>query len=158
MKIITTKNAHAECLIHETGHVLGLIDYYDSDDNNGGLNGGLGRFSLMDANQGDLDPFSKAILGWVSPTLVYEQNYEVTLEPFTTTGDCLFISKLDNGTYFDEFYVISSYTPDGLNEYKHDMEYGLYSISGVLIYHVNFRTKKDITNVTNIEKYISLFK
>ena len=97
------------------------------------------------------DPFSKTILGWVFPTLVYDQNYEVTLEPFTTTGDCLFISKLDNGTYFDEFYVISLYTPDGLNEYKHDMEYGLYSISGVLIYHVNSRTKKDITNVTNIQ-------
>ncbi len=147
-------DANAEVIIHESGHALGLDDYYDTVNIKNPL-GGLGRSSMMDSNQGDLDPFSKAILGWTNPTILFNQDYEITLKPFASTGDSLFIARIDNKSYFDEFYIITYYTPTGLNEYKKDLECGIYGISGVQVYHVVSVLKPfvDYTTIGEIYNY-----
>ena len=108
---------NCETIIHETGHALGLDDYYDYNDKKGPY-GGLGAFVMMDTNQGDHDPFSKAILGWINPTVVYNAKYSATLRSFTDFGDAIFIMKDNEETYFTEMYVIALYTPTKANELK----------------------------------------
>ena len=131
---------NAETVIHETGHALGLDDYYDyvSD---GADYGGLGGLNMMDCNQGDHDPFSKAILGWIEPTVLKSGSFETTLSSYTATGNAIFLAKNGNGTYFDEFYVIIYYTPDGVNALKAPYGTGLYDQPGVVVYHVDATLK-----------------
>ena len=48
-------------LIHETGHVLGLEDYYSNE----GQTKGIGTADMMNDNIGDQNAFSKWVLGWI---------------------------------------------------------------------------------------------
>ena len=52
-------------LIHETGHVLGLPDYYHYSDGSSSTAQGIGVFDMMNSNQGDHNAFSKWLLGWI---------------------------------------------------------------------------------------------
>ena len=147
---------NCEAIIHETGHALGLDDYYDYE--TGGVKGGVGGFAMMDCNQGDHDPYSKAILGWTEPTVVVNKDYETTLRSFEATGDTIILSKTNEGTYFEEYYMIAFYTPTGVNELKSDRECGLPSVSGVMVWHINatLRSESDmwrVTSVADITKY-----
>ena len=149
-------NINCETVIHETGHALGLDDYYDYLD--GGVKGGVGYFAMMDANEGDHDPYSKAILGWTSPTVVVDMDYETTLRSFEATGDTIILSKTNGETYFDEYYMIAFYTPTGVNELKSDRDCGLPSVSGVMVWHIDavLRSKTElwrINTVVNMTKY-----
>ncbi len=130
---------NAETFIHETGHMLGLDDYYDYDDTKG-PSGGIGGGDMMDYNVGDHNPFSKMILGWVRPYVVSNTSGTVKLSSFGSSGDCLLICKNWNGTYFDEYYVVDYYTPDGLNAFEAGSS-GLFSTSGIRIYHVDAKLK-----------------
>lgn len=145
---------NAETVIHESGHALGLDDYYDTTyDGNGGLGSGF----MMDANVGDHDPYSKALLGWITPTIVIDRDTTIELSSFEATGDAIFIYKNYNGIYFNEYYIIDYYTPTGLNELEAG-NFGVPSIEGVRIYHVNAVPKEnesqiisiwDVTNTSN---------
>ncbi len=136
-----------ETFIHETGHMFGLDDYYDYDSSKGPL-GGLGGGDMMDANVGDHNAFSKAILGWTNPWLVEGNNATITLESFGKTGDCLIIGNNFNGTYFDEYFIVDFYTPDGLNELEKGNA-GLFSTVGIRIYHIDARLSKS-TNISDV--------
>ena len=127
-------NINSETVIHETGHLLGLDDYYDYDDSTGPA-GGIGGGDMMDYNVGDHNAYSKIMLGWIDPILVTGDS-KITLGSFSSTGNAIVIFKNYNGTFFDEFLVIDFYTPDGLNDFTKG-EYGLFSTSGIRIYHVN---------------------
>ena len=130
-------NINCETIIHETGHLLGLDDYYDYNMNSG-VKGGLGSVNMMDSNQGDHDPFSKAILGWINPDVIVYSDYEKTLNSFASTGDVVIISKTGVGSYFnDELYIICYYTPTGVNEIKSSYETGIPNVNGFIIYHVD---------------------
>ena len=149
-------NINCEALIHETGHALGLADYYDFAD--GGVTGGVGRFAMMHANQGDHDPYSKAILGWTSPTVVVNMDYETTLSSFEATGDTIIISKTNGGSYFEEYYMIALYTPTGVNALKSNRECGLPSVPGIMVWHINATLKSRtelwiISEINEITKY-----
>ena len=135
---------NCETVIHETGHALGLDDYYDYVHENYSYYS-IGGLNMMDYNQGDQDPFSKAIMGWINPTVVDGQTTTVEIGSYTRTGDSIWIGRNSNGTYFDEYFIICFYTPDGVNEIKKDMEIGIASIPGVVIYHVN-STLQDTLN------------
>ena len=53
-------------LIHETGHMLGLPDYYSYSSASGsGGNRGIGTCDMMFDSTGDHDAFSKWVLGWI---------------------------------------------------------------------------------------------
>ena len=143
---------NAETLIHETGHALGLDDYYDYGDKPVS-NGGLGYLNMMDGNQGDHDPFSKAILGWIEPTFVYKTDYAAVLSPFEENGDALIISKTGKNSYFQEYFIVCYYTPTGAFELKSQKDVGIFSESGVLIYHINAALKDEEERTSLIEIY-----
>lgn len=149
---------NCETLIHETGHALGIDDYYDYEE--GGVVGGIGFFVMMDANQGDYDPYSKAILGWTNPIVVSENDYTAQIRSFAETGDMIIISKSNGGTYFEEYYIIALYTPTGVNELKKEYNCGLPNNSGIMVWHVNATLKAledfeedDFYMVTDITRY-----
>lgn len=138
-----------ETFIHETGHMLGLDDYYDFDSSYGPI-GGIGGGDMMDANVGDHNAYSKAILGWVNPLLMEGSSATVTLGSFGKTGDCIIIGKNFNGSYFDEYFIIDFYTPDGLNEVEKGNS-GLFSKSGIRIYHIDARlTTSEVASVWEV--------
>lgn len=126
---------NAETIIHETGHLLGLDDYYDYDETTG-PSGGIGGGDMMDYNVGDHNAYSKLMLGWVTPLVVTGKNTTVELESFAESGDCVIICKEWNGTFFDEYYIIDFYTPTNLNAFAKG-ESGLFSIAGIRIYHID---------------------
>ncbi|MCQ2445729.1 MAG: hypothetical protein MJ141_02425 [Clostridia bacterium] len=99
-------------LIHETGHLFGLEDYYDTDPENG-TTGGLAYFDMMDADFGDHNPFSKYQLGWVEPTVVTEAG-EYDIRDFSASGDCLLIPFGDFEGFGSEYVLIDLFTPSGL--------------------------------------------
>lgn len=64
-----------QTLIHETGHALGLPDYYDYDaglraSERQGPDGGVGGLDIMDANWGNHNAFSRWLLDWVDPKVI----------------------------------------------------------------------------------------
>lgn len=151
--------------IHETGHLLGLEDYYANDDD---YYHPMGKATMMDQNICDLDSYSKLILGWITPYVVYGTS-EILIPSATSSkygaivipsnfeeisNDVeLAISRgtIDNFTYefnpFSEYILIDLYTPDGLNKKDSttDVIYGKESspnTSGVRIYHVDSRLFK----------------
>lgn len=144
---------NAETFIHETGHLLGLTDYYDYDET-AGPSGGIGGGDMMDYNVGDHNAFSKVILGWTTPMIMNNQSATVTLKSFGETGDCLIIPKKWNGSYFDEYYIIDFYTPNGLNSIEAGYS-GLFSTSGIRIYHIDATLKNatDCFSVWDVYKY-----
>ena len=62
----------AHTFIHETGHMIGLDDYYSYDRGKGDY-GGLGGLDMMDFNIGDHNGYSKWMLGWLHPQMVKNQ-------------------------------------------------------------------------------------
>ena len=128
----------AHTLIHETGHMLGLEDYY-SYDNYYSASGGL---MMMDLNIGDHDSFSKFSLGWIDP-IVINKECEVTLKPLTTEGKAIIIpSESYYGNAFGEYLIIEFYSPNKLNNLDSSVIYNqarLYSDLGIIVYHVDAR-------------------
>ena len=123
---------NARTFIHETGHMFGLDDYYDYSYEDTHNNGGLGSY-MMDYNIGDHDPFSKILLGWINP-IVIETSSTVTIRPHLENGDVLLIIDEWNGTIFDEYLLVTYYTPEGLN--SHDPDY-IFTEPGINIFHVS---------------------
>lgn len=146
-------NINAETLIHENGHLLGLDDYYDFDSKNGPL-GGLGGGDMMDSSVGDHNAYSKALLGWITPTIASDEDATYTLNPFTTTGETIFIFNNYNGTIFSEFIAIELFAPIGLNQ-MHAGKYGLFSKVGIKIIHVSadLAFTKEATSFYDITEY-----
>jgi len=113
-------------LTHETGHLLGLNDYYsyDNADNimstngnaysGGAAEGGLGTMDMMDSNLGDHNAFSKWLLGWIEPKVVEFENLSsldyaadiFNLRPITEAPDALFIKLKSAGDLYTEMFVI----------------------------------------------------
>ena len=109
-------NLNCETLIHETGHLFNLEDYYDYDQydeyrNNGGYCGS----DMMDYNFGDHGPLSKIMLDWVNPVEITRSGiYELPM--FSSSGVSFVIganNKFDS--IFDEYYLIDFYDFNGLN-------------------------------------------
>ena len=141
---------NTETIIHETGHILGLDDYYDYDDTKG-PDGGIGGGDMMDYNVGDHNPFSKILMGWVTPYVVTDTT-TINLNSFGATGNCILLVDQYSSIY-DEYYLIDYYTPDRLNKLEAGYN-GLFSISGIRIYHIDSRiTKNDAENIIDIFDY-----
>ncbi len=123
----------ARTIIHETGHMMGLEDYYDYDEADLYNWGGLGGADMMDYTVGDHNPFSKLLLGWMTPHVV-TQTQTVTIESYESSGDVLLVTPTWSNTLFDEYLLISFYTPTGL--YEDDVTY-YFTEPGITIYHVD---------------------
>lgn len=146
----STLGYDAHTIIHETGHMLGLDDYYSYD--NSGNYGYLGGIDMMDLNIGDHSAFSKYALGWIEPTVIYKNDTTITLKPFEDTGEALIIpSSYYNDSAFSEYLILEYETPTGLNELdatkKYRNAYPLAFSNGLAIYHVDARLiKHEIQN------------
>ena len=142
----------AHTIIHETGHGLGLPDYYSTDAQSGQTSGAV---DMMAFNIGDHDSHSKSLLGWVDPVVVKGPT-EVKVRSFTDTGDCIYIpyrgyyddgSDIDKkykNTFNTEYIAIEYMTPTGVNLHDSLENYnGTYPLvpnqAGVKIYHVDSR-------------------
>lgn len=137
--------------IHETGHVMGLNDYYDYY----GMRSPTGSLIMMDHNVYDQDVYSKYLLGWVEPqkywaTDVEEEDVTITLKPFESSGDCVVLELPGNEGWVGEEYIILCYwTPTGLNETDATNPYYGASSSashysgldeaGIMMFHVDSR-------------------
>ncbi|MCR5483540.1 MAG: hypothetical protein K6E99_03970 [Bacilli bacterium] len=134
----------AHIYIHETGHTMGLEDYYDYDDNVGYANGELYEADMMDNNKGDHNSMSKLLLGWVDPIVVSGKGKaDYTLESFTTTGDVILVANHEIKSIYDEYFLIEFYTNDGLN--YNDTPIFPYDTdaNGIRILHVNAQKNFD---------------
>ncbi|MBN1899927.1 M6 family metalloprotease domain-containing protein [Candidatus Sumerlaeota bacterium] len=120
-------------MIHETGHGLGLQDYYDYEPATG-PRGGLGQLDMMDGNWGDHNAFSKWLLGWITPTTSgsWESFQDVFLRPSSSFKDCVAIMPgLPSGDPFREYFMIQNRSPLG-----NDSD---YPSEGLVIWHVDAR-------------------
>lgn len=105
----------AHTYIHETGHLFGLDDYYDYNEEVG-CNRGLYGASMMDYNIGDLDPYSKLLLNWIDPTVVSGVGeINVTLRSGVNSGDVVLITNHVLESIYDSYYLIEFYTNTSLN-------------------------------------------
>ena len=140
-----TSKVDAHTYIHETGHLFGLDDYYNYDDDSSVT--GLAGVDMMDYNVIDHNSWSKMQLGWVKPYVV-TGNAEITINTATTSGDCILIPDVAsgwNGTSYDEFLLLELYAPTGLNAKDATTSYNsanVFSTYGVRMYHVDSRLIK----------------
>ncbi len=146
----------AHTYVHETGHLLGLWDYYTYDEVDWGATGGI---DMMDYNIGDHNAFSKSVLDWTTPKVVMGST-RVTLSPFESSGETLLLMPSYNDTLVDEYLLIEFYTPTGLNQKDalHSFA-GFYpktfSIPGIKVYHIDARLGKfkDLSGVETLLGY-----
>jgi len=122
-----------QTIIHETGHALGVPDYYDYDDTVG-PQGGVGGLDIMDGNVGDHNAFSKFMLDWITPTVVSAGPQTVSLRASGLTTDALiFMPGAVSGAIFDEYFVVQ-------NRQRTGNDTGLFTGSdGLLVWHVDAR-------------------
>ena len=137
------KDAHT--LIHETGHLFGLEDYYNYD-YDGKLTGDrtkpTGALDMMDNNVYDHNAYTKYLLDWIEPTVVSNDTY--TLPAFQNNGDALIVKTSNNNSAMDEYLIIEYFTPTGLNELDSKTAYttflnNRFTEPGFKIYHVDSR-------------------
>lgn len=148
----------AHVLIHETGHMLGLNDYYDTNkiDEISAINDPLGSIDMMSSDLGDMNPYSKLILGWIKPYIVLGsailsiksfQSKDNIILIYDDNKDLTYFNKTNENKYilniFDEYLILDYYTPKGLNE----SDYPSYNVttvkeSGLRIYHADNRLTK----------------
>jgi len=126
-------------LVHEFGHTLGLIDYYDVKYK--GVDA-VGSFDMQSNNEGDWNAYSKYSVGWLEPTVVENlasgESVEVTIGSMTKTGDAIVIPAVDqvHDGPFGEYMLVDLYTNEGLYA-PYGKNFGLSDKAGVRIYHVN---------------------
>lgn len=157
----------AHTYIHETGHLFGLLDYYDTANYYNCPNGNV---DMMDFNVGDHSAFSKYSLGWIKPTVIKDST-TIELLPFENNGSSIIIGgKNYNGGAFDEYFTIEYVTPTNLNSKDYNSPYNNvdrkiqgYTKPGIKIKHIDARGsyslngKTTLTNDPNLitENYLS---
>lgn len=143
--------ADSHTFIHETGHLLGIDDYYSYDnDDEKNFDAPVGGVDMMDFNIGDHMAFTKFQLGWETPMNindVYSQsNQTIELKSHTDYNESIIIPAQGyNKTPYDEYLILEYYTPTNLNKKdntKYTNNLGTYTQSGLLIYHVDARVGK----------------
>lgn len=105
--------------IHETGHLLGLPDYYDYDYKTGmqhGPSGGVGGWDMMDFNWGDHNCFSKYLLGWIDPPVVSSGSEAFTLHPSGITKDAVIVMPGYASGDYSEFFMVQYREPGKGND------------------------------------------
>lgn len=169
-KSMLNKN-DAHIFIHETGHMLGLSDYYNYNINkvDTTLNKidhtmPLGGLDMMDLNIGDHNCYSKLLLNWINPKVV-NSSFNYSLKTSSLYDDALLIpiSKFNNSP-FAKYLLIEYYTPKNLNEYdsiyhyKSNNSYPLmFQEKGIKIYLVDSRLGyKKNSNVYYIDDFSSI--
>jgi len=142
--------------VHETGHLMGLDDYYTYDDVDWGA---AGAVDMMDYNVGDHNAYSKALYGWTTPKVVTGST-KMTIKPFEENGDFLLLTPTYTETLCDEYLAIEFYTPTVLNEKDSIYPFAGYypktfSVPGIKVYHIDSRVARFRTNASGVDTLVS---
>ncbi len=134
-------------IIHETGHALGLNDYYSYDNNDNDCPAGC--VDMMDYNYGDHCAYSKMLLGWNTTPYVIDgtsDDFQITLKPYSTSGEFILLKGEGddwNGTPWDEYITLSYYTVEGGVNDRDAEGYSqrghAYRVDGLQAFHVDSR-------------------
>jgi M6 family metalloprotease-like protein len=131
--------------IHETGHILGLTDYYSYDE---GIQawGPAGKLDMMDNNILDHNAYSKFLLEWIDPFVIDNTKQKTTIElkPFESSGEAIIVKNQFNDSPYDNYLILEYFTPTGLNQAHSEAPYGGNNLQGftepgIKIYHVDSR-------------------
>jgi M6 family metalloprotease-like protein len=118
-------------IIHETGHALGVPDYYDYDDAIG-PRGGVGGLDIMDGS-GDHNSFSKFMLDWIVPTVVADGSQTVSLRASGLYPDAVLFFPGASAGIFDEYFMVQ-------NRYRAGNDTYLFTGSdGLVVWHIDAR-------------------
>jgi M6 family metalloprotease-like protein len=121
---------YASTVIHETGHSLGLPDYYDYD-GSVGPDGGVGGLDIMDGG-GDHNGFSKWVLGWLTPQVVTGSLAGVNLPPASQQPSAVVLAAgTDPSSPFQEYVIVQ-------NRSRLGNDAGMPA-DGLLVFHVDAR-------------------
>jgi M6 family metalloprotease-like protein len=147
-------NATSPCVdphvfIHETGHLMGLPDYYDYNAVSNPTTGKrchpspLGGVAMMDSNITDEDAYTKFVLGWLHPYFV-TGDCTITLHASADVPEAILLPSASwNGGAFDEYLLLELYAPRSLNELDSTTKYRDktlgYSESGIRLLHADSR-------------------
>lgn len=134
----STAEFSAISAIHNTGHALGLPDYYDYDVRDK-LVGGVGGFDMMDSRNFDHNCFSKFLLEWLTPEFFNSANRTVALKASGDYPDAFMFTPafstdppLDQ--LFSEYFMVQ-------NRYATGNDARLSTINngdvGLAVWHVN---------------------
>jgi M6 family metalloprotease-like protein len=145
-------NASATTIAHELAHqVLNLGDLYED-----GVSKGVGPFSLMDADYGNLfqhlDPWSKIKLGWIMPTLITRSG-GYSLDAVERSPQAFILFNPDRGN--KEYFIVENRWPEGSFEKK-------LPARGLAIWHINekcndFDSRKAIRLVSPLADRLTLW-
>ncbi len=124
------ENANINTLCHETGHLFGAMDYYDTSIGAGGEFNGV---SLMHNNLGELDALSKILLGWVEPKEISEAG-TVELRSYCNYPDVAVIYP-EGEENSDTFFLVEYNT--------REKNYSYYVSEGLRVYRVNVKAKSE---------------
>ncbi len=127
--------------IHETAHMFGIDDYYDTNSNSGAVQGGLASGDIMDGTIGDHNAFTKALLSWNQGKYIHpKKNMQIELDAFQKNGDYIILSNdfVESSNILQEYFILEYYTPTGLNEYEK-----MFKIPGIRVLHVVANTRKN---------------
>lgn len=145
----SNKECDAHTLIHETGHMLGLNDYYSYNNAKSGY-APLGGADMMDHNVGDMNPYSKMLLGWTKPyvvtgdcTITLPSSQSEDMPPIVFAEDGKDYPVVDGRlqfNIFDEYLVLDLYSPLNLNAAGYpDYDIAMPEKTGGRLYHVDNR-------------------
>lgn len=114
--------------------MLGLPDYTDQTGSlEGSMRAPLGYSDPSEGVYADLNPFSKYLLGWSEPTVVYADELSgSTTVSLTANGAPLLVAPSETGI-FGEYLLIDSFAPSGLNASSN------FTAPGVRIYKIDSR-------------------
>lgn len=142
----STLDAHV--MIHETGHMLGLSDYYSYGNSSYAPTGNI---DMMAYNVGDQNAYSKILLGWVTPYIIYGSTDSIKI-PSSLEEDAVFVIPYDSKTYqkdangkiifnaYDEYLVLEYYSDKDLNAQDYKSYYASHvQGNGGRLYHVDAR-------------------
>jgi len=141
----------AKTFIHETGHLMGLEDYYDYDYDSGYEYGGVGEADMQDNNVGDHNPYTKLALNWIDPILVNfeEDKKSYTIGKYDTTSDVLLVcdNYIENLGVFQDYFLFIYQDKDAiLNQNLINYNYEPYfTKNGIRIYRAHSKLLNDNT-------------
>jgi M6 family metalloprotease-like protein len=121
---------------HEYGHALGLPDLYDTD----GSSEGVGNWSLMASGSwsgvsrgGDrpshLDPWSKYVLGWITPVKLATPSLARPIAAVETGGEVLQFLDGSPATGIGEYFLLE-------NRHRTGFDYALPGF-GLMLWHID---------------------
>ncbi len=134
-------DADSHVFIHETGHMLGLMDYYDY----GGDTRPAGGFNMQEHTTGSHEAFSITALGW-GKVIVPETDTVIELEDYESSHVAILLSNHPetHNSPFDEYMLLELFAPTGTKKFDATYKWkGFYSNgpqeAGVRLWHVDAR-------------------